>query len=88
MGFDAVALAVFLEQTFEVRGIQGAINYGLEKVRFPAPVPVNSRIRAQTTLASYTEIPGGGQVVANVVVELDGGTKPVCVAQSITRFFA
>jgi acyl dehydratase len=81
-------VAKFTEETFEVRGIQGAINYGLNKVRFPSPVPVNARVRAVTRLVSYEEIAGGGQILLSIVVETEGGSKPACVAESIVRFFA
>lgn len=74
-------------ETYAVGGVAGAINYGLEKVRFPSPVPVGSRLRSTTTLTSYDEIEGGGQAVTTVTIEADGIAKPVCVAQTITRYF-
>jgi len=61
------------------------INYGTNKVRFPAPVPVGSRIRARATVASVDEIPGGEQAVVVTTVEREGGEKPVCVAELVIR---
>ena len=64
------------------------VNYGLNKVRFPAPVPVNSRIRTTATLAAVESIPGGVQVTVDAVIHSDATDKPVCVAQPIFRFYA
>lgn len=63
-----------------------AINYGLNRVRFPAPVPAGSRIRARVTVASIEEIPGGNQAVVVATVEREGGDKPVCVADLVLRW--
>jgi acyl dehydratase len=65
-----------------------SINYGTNKVRFPAPVPVGSRIRARVTVASVDEVPGGEQMVAVTTIERDGGDKPVCVAELVIRRYA
>ena len=62
-----------------------ALNYGLNKVRFPAPVPVGSRLRARLTLASVDVIEGGAQLVWAVVVECEGSERPVCVAEFVMR---
>lgn len=75
----------FSEQTFEVRGSRMGVNYGLNKVRFPAPVPVNSRLRAHFTLRDCEAIEGGWQLVTEVVIEREGHSKPVCVAESVSR---
>jgi acyl dehydratase len=64
------------------------VNYGLNKVRFPAPVPVGSRIRLHATLASAEEIKGGFQVTVAAVIEAEGAPKPVCVAEPVFRFLA
>jgi acyl dehydratase len=61
------------------------VNYGLEKVRFPSPVPVGSRIRAGATLDSASPIDGGVHVVLTVSVELEGGPKPALVATTVVR---
>lgn len=65
-----------------------AINYGLEKVRFPAPVPVGSRIRARVELASVTDVPGGIHVNRKVTIEVEGNEeKPAMVAETVTRYY-
>jgi acyl dehydratase len=63
------------------------LNYGLNRVRFPAPVPVGSRVRADVTLAAAQELPGGVQIVREVRVEREGGDKPVCVAETVSRYY-
>jgi acyl dehydratase len=70
-----------------VDGVTMGVNYGLNKVRFPAPVPVGSRVRARVELLSVDEVPGGVQLASRVTVELEGGDKPVCVAETITRLY-
>jgi acyl dehydratase len=72
---------------FSVEGARMAVNYGLNKVRFPAPVPVGSRVRALVELVDVTDITGGVQVTAQVTIEREGGEKPVCVAESLSRFY-
>ncbi len=62
-----------------------SINYGTNKVRFPAPVPAGSRIRARATVASVDEVPGGEQAVIVTTVEREGSEKPVCVAEIVIR---
>ena len=69
-------------------GVGGAgmsINYGTNKVRFPAPVPAGSRIRARVTVASVEDVPGGEQAVVHTEIEREGGDKPVCVADLVIR---
>ena len=73
---------------FTVVDAAAVVNYGLNKVRFPAPVPVGGRIRLTATLTDVTEVTGGLQVTASAVIELEGGGKPVCVAEPIFRFQA
>ena len=76
-------------ELLEVTGISMGINYGLNRVRFPAPVPVGSKIRLAATLASAE--PAGDnavQVTTDFTMEIDGGTKPACVAQGIYRYYA
>ncbi len=63
------------------------VNYGSDKVRFPAPVPVGSRVRATAVLSSVTEAGGGLQLVTTMTVEREGGDKPVCVAQTLSRVY-
>ncbi|HEY2947231.1 MAG TPA: MaoC family dehydratase [Micromonosporaceae bacterium] len=65
------------------------VNYGLNKVRFPAPVPVGSRVRARIELLAVDDVPGNGvQLTARVTVEREGGDKPVCVAETVSRVYA
>ena len=62
------------------------VNYGANKVRFPAPVPVGSRIRMGVEILSVDEVPGGAQVTTRNTVEVDGSEKPACVVEAISRF--
>jgi acyl dehydratase len=78
-------LSNLFERAIRMLDAKMVINYGLNKVRFPAPVPVGSRIRARMTLAKVEDIEGGAQLEWNVVIERDGGTKPVCVAEMLMR---
>lgn len=87
-GFLTLSLVVTLVgQIYRVAGIRMAVNYGLNRVRFPAPVPVGSKIRAGAELRSATDVPGGLQVELTVTVETEGGTKPVCVAETVSRLY-
>jgi acyl dehydratase len=63
------------------------INYGLEKVRFPAPVPVGSRIRARVGLVSVTDVEGGIQLNRQVTIEVEGNEKPAMVAETVSRLY-
>ena len=67
------------------RGFALTVNYGVNRVRFPAPVPVGSRIRARFSVESVDEVPGGEQAVIAATVEREGGEKPVCVAELVVR---
>lgn len=76
-------------QIYTVNGIKLAINYGLNKVRFPAPVPVGSRVRAQSSLVSVDDVGNGAvQATISTTVEIEGSAKPACVAESVVRFVA
>jgi acyl dehydratase len=79
---------LLIPQIVKVEGIAMAVNYGLNKVRFPAPVPVGSKLRLGATLANVEDIAGGVQVTMGTVYELDGGNKPVCVAEIVFRYYA
>lgn len=70
-----------------VEGVTMGVNYGVNKVRFPSPVPVGSRLRATGQVAEVTEVPGGAQLVVRITVEREGGDKPVCVAETVVRFY-
>ena len=79
-------LPIFFEQSISTPSVIMGVNYGLNKVRFPAPVPVGSRLRARIKLLSYDALPNNGsQVVSEVTVEREGSDKPVCVAETIAR---
>ncbi|MES2511927.1 MAG: MaoC family dehydratase [Pseudomonadota bacterium] len=81
-------LPFFMESSFEVTKSRMGVNYGLNKVRFTSPVPVGSRLRARMTLLAATPIDNGGiQFTWNMTVEREGGDKPVCVAESLARFY-
>jgi acyl dehydratase len=75
------------EQVLTVTDAGMAVNYGLNKVRFPAPVPVGSKLRLTATLADVEEITGGVQVTVSAAIERDGGDKPVCIAEPVFRFY-
>ncbi|MFF7159187.1 MaoC/PaaZ C-terminal domain-containing protein [Streptomyces sp. NPDC008139] len=74
-------------QLLLVEGVKMGVNYGVNKVRFPAPVPVGSRLRATAEVAEVTEVGGGIQLVTKVTIEREGGDKPVCVAETVARFY-
>lgn len=69
-----------------VPGASSVVNYGLDKVRFPSPVPVDSRIRLSATIATAGRVPGGVQVTIAAAVECEGYAKPACVATVVYRF--
>ena len=73
---------------FEVREARMGVNYGLNKVRFPAPVPGGSRVRGHFKLLGYEPLDGGAQLTTEVTMEREGSDKPVCVAESIGRRYA
>jgi acyl dehydratase len=88
-GYLTLSLIIpMFDGVLQVDGVAMGVNYGLNKVRFPAPVPSGSRIRLTATLAEVEEIPGGVQAVVDALIEVEGGTKPVCVAQPVYRFYA
>ena len=88
-GFLTLSLTVTLggQVPLDVGDPKMAINYGLEKVRFPAPVPVGSRIRASVELGKVTEVSGGIQVNRIVTIEVEGQEKPAMVAETISRYY-
>lgn len=78
-------LPKFFYEGYKVTETRMGLNYGLNKVRFPAPVPVGSRLRGRFKLLGYEPIEGGAQLNVEVSVEREGSGKPVCVAESLTR---
>ncbi|MEY9847225.1 MaoC family dehydratase [Streptacidiphilus sp. MAP5-3] len=81
-------IPVLAKECYGVEGIRMAVNYGSDKVRFPAPVPVGSSVRATAELVSATEVTGGLQAVVRFTISGKDGGKPHCVADTITRFYA
>jgi acyl dehydratase len=88
-GFLTLSLiSRFMKDVIQVQsGVGMAINYGLNRVRFPAPVRAGSKIRARVTLLGIKEVPGAYEAVFSVTVESEGGEKPCCVAESIVRYY-
>jgi acyl dehydratase len=80
-------LPVMVRTAFAIGDVRMSVNYGLNRVRFPAPVPVGSRVRGHFKLMTFEPIPGGAQLVVEVTIEREGHTKPVCVAESVARHF-
>ena len=77
----------FSYEIYEVTGVAFGVNYGYGRVRFPAPLPVGSRVRMRATLTAVEEVPGGVQVTVTQTFERDGSDKPVCVAEALGRMF-
>jgi acyl dehydratase len=73
---------------FQVLGTRLGVNYGLNKVRFPAPVPSGSRLRGHFKLLAYDPLDGGAQLTVQVTMEREGSDKPVCIAESLARRYA
>jgi acyl dehydratase len=77
----------FSYDLFEVQGVAFGLNYGYNKVRYPAPLPIGSRVRMRATLTAADDIPGGLQMTVTQTFEREGGDKPVCVAESVARIY-
>lgn len=87
-GYFTLSLAPRLQDDiYCVEGFGFGLNYGLNRVRFPAPLPVGGRIRLRVRLAAVEEVPGGLQCTVTNTFEHDGSTKPVCVAEMIFRMY-
>jgi acyl dehydratase len=88
-GFLTLSLAVpFWTELLEVKGVTTKVNYGLDRVRFPAPVVVGARVRMRATVAEVVEIRGGYQIAVDQTIEIEGGPKPAVVARGLYRFYA
>ena len=88
-GYLTLALVpTLLPEIVDVSGISMTVNYGLNKLRFPAPVPVGAKVRAGATLSTVDDVSGGVQVALDVTFEIEGATKPVCVAEILFRYYA
>jgi len=76
-----------MREVFEVTGFSMGVNYGMNKVRFPAPVPVGSRIRVRGDVLAVEPIADGSQIVVRVVFDVEGSEKPACVAELVLRYY-
>ncbi len=88
-GYYTLSLAPrFSYDMFSFEGFAFGVNYGLNRLRFPAPLPVGSKVRMRAKLLSVEEIAGGAQLTTELTFERDGGEKPVCVAESLSRVYS
>ncbi|MCP2244325.1 MaoC family dehydratase [Lentzea aerocolonigenes] len=89
-GYLTLALLIpLMTQLLDISGVRMSINYGLDKVRFPAPVPVGAKIRLTGKVASVDEVKGDGvQITIDFTVEIEGSDKPACVARGVYRHYA
>jgi len=89
-GYLTLSLAPSLiREVLQVDGVRMGVNYGLNKLRFPAPVPVGSKLRVGVRLAAVDDVGGGGvQVTIDATFEVEGQEKPVCVAQILSRYYS
>ncbi len=84
----SLVIPMFVE-LLDIQGVKMSVNYGLEKVRFPSPVPVGSKIRLKVGVDSVEDVPGNGvQMTMDFTVEIEGSTKPACAAQVLYRHYA
>ena len=79
-------VSYFLPRVWRVDGFAMGVNYGLERLRFPAPVPVGSQVRLGADLAEVAAVTGGVQVAVDLTVEVEGGAKPALVARGLFRY--
>jgi acyl dehydratase len=87
-GYFTLSLApVVTDQCAKFEGFNFALNYGANKVRFPAPLPVGNKVRGTLVLKEVEEVSGGSQAVLQITFETEGGDKPVCVAETVVRFY-
>jgi acyl dehydratase len=85
-GFLTLSLVpVLSESAFEVADVRLGVNYGLNRVRFAAPVRVGSRVRGHYKLLAYEPLEGGAQMTVQATIELEGSSKPACVAETVAR---
>ena len=87
-GYYTLSLGPMLaDEIFMLEGFAFTINYGLNRVRFPAPMPVGQRVRMTARLVKLEDAPGGAQLTVELTFEREGGDKPVCVAQPVFRYY-
>ena len=85
-GFLTLSLVPLLfDSGFAIGDVKMGVNYGLNRVRFTAPVPAGGRVRGQFKLLAYEPLPGGAQLTVQVTIELEGSPKPACVAETVSR---
>ena len=88
-GYLTMSLApYFLQQIMEIKKKRMGVNYGLNKVRFPAPVPVGGKLRMKAEVAEIEDIKGGVQIVIKMTFEVEGQEKPCCIAEAIYRYYS
>ena len=89
-GYLTLSLVIPLfGELLDIRGLKMGVNYGLEKVRFPAPVRVGAKIRLAAVVVETADVPGNGvQMTLDFTVEIDGSAKPACVARPVYRHYA
>jgi acyl dehydratase len=87
-GYYTLSLAPALSaEIVSYEGFAFAVNYGLNRLRFPAPLPVGTRVRLTARLLRVEDVPGGAQLTAELTFEREGGEKPVCVAEALSRVY-
>jgi acyl dehydratase len=87
-GYYTLSLAPYLlAQVLDVPGLQYGLNYGLNKLRFPSPVMIGSRLRLRATCLAVDEVPGGKQATVELSFETEGSEKPAAVAQALYRYY-
>ena len=87
-GYLTLSLGPLLvPQVVQVQGISMGVNYGSEKIRFPAPVPVGSKLRVGVEVLDVTDVKGGVQITMRMTFEVEGAEKPSCVAENVYRYF-
>jgi acyl dehydratase len=88
-GYLTLSLGPMLSpQIYRVNGVSMGVNYGANKIRFPSPVPVGSKLRLGAKLLSVEDIPGGAQMTMEFTFEVEGATKPSCVAEVVFRLYS
>ncbi len=87
-GYLTLSMApALMAELVAVNGVAMGVNYGLNKLRFPSPVPVGSRVRLGAQLATVEAVSGGVQATYELTFETEGGTKPACVAEAVFRYY-
>lgn len=87
-GYLTLGLVVpLMAEVFEVTDMGTGINYGLDRLRFPAPVPVGGKIRLRGEILNTSEVNGGHQIKVNLTFEIEGSSKPACVAEALLRYY-